>query len=201
MNKEIIEKVLRCRASIDRHRNWLADKFAESEAAIALAISKLPEKDRDSEARIAEIAMAEKIPDHDRAVDVERMLVQLQAEGFAGIDEYAKWDNEKCLEAYLEYAPIEGKCDRCEGYKGVPPCQAKWGDKVCPEHTLESAKKYVFSATFRSSNKEKREAFSSTLAREAVTLCPEGHGFHGVKDRKGTDKELFPFDLHWQVFE
>ena len=181
MDQKTIDKVLRCRAIIDRHRDWLRDKFDKLQAD-----------------------MVAEIPDHDRFVSVTRMLAELKAEGFGDVGDYANWDNQQCLAAYIEYAPIDGKCDHCEGWKGMPPCQAKWGEKACAVTlaypTLEWVKRYAFYSTFRAPDRATRDALSaSTLAREAVTLCPPGHGFHAVADRKTNDADLFPFDLRWEA--
>ena len=205
MDQKTIDKVLRCRAIIDRHRDWLREKFDKLEADVAAETAKLESKDKGDERKIAAIAEAVKIPDHDRFVDVCRMLAELKAEGFEGVGEYADWDNQQCLAAYIEYAPIDGKCDHCAGFKGMPPCQAKWGEKACAVTlaypTLEWVKRYVFYSTFRAPDRATRDALSaSTLAREAaVTLCPPGHGFHAVADRKTNDADLFPFDLRWEA--
>jgi len=205
MDQKTIDKVLRCRAIIDRHRDWLKGKFDQFEADVATETAKLESKDK-GDARIIEaIKSAVKIPDHDRLVDVERLLAELKAEGFGGVDEYADWDNQQCLDAYIEYAPIAGECDHCKGLKGMPPCQAKWGEKACAVTlaypTLEWVKRYAFYSTFRAPDRATRDALSaSTLVREAVTqVCPPGHGFYAVADRKTNDADLFPFDLRWEA--
>jgi len=203
MDQKTIDKVLRCRAIIDRHRDWLREKFDKFEADVAAETAKLESKDKGDERKIAAIAEAVKIPDHDRFVDVCRMLAELKAEGFEGVGEYADWDNQQCLAAYIEYAPIDGKCDHCAGFKGTPPCQQKWGEKSCAVTmnypTLEWVKRYVFLSAYRSTDKAIRDILPVSIglpsaARDVVTICPPGHGFYVVER-----KDAFPFDLRWEA--
>lgn len=203
MDQKTIDKVLRCRAIIDRHRDWLREKFDKLEADVAAETAKLESKDKGDERKIAAIAEAVKIPDHDRFVDVCRMLAELKAEGFEGVGEYADWDNQQCLDAYIEYAPIAGECDHCKGLKGTPPCQQKWGEKSCAVTmnypTLEWVKRYVFLSAYRSTDKAIRDILPVSIglpsaARDVVTICPPGHGFYVVER-----KDAFPFDLRWEA--
>jgi len=46
MDQKTIDKVLRCRAIIDRHRDWLKGKFDQFEADVATETAKLESKDK-----------------------------------------------------------------------------------------------------------------------------------------------------------
>jgi hypothetical protein len=46
-------------------------------------------------------------------------------------DEIAKFNDDMCLQLLREYRTIEGKCDFCNGYKGIPPCVSYFKEKSC----------------------------------------------------------------------
>lgn len=198
MDQKTIDKVLRCRAIIDRHKSWLADQVLASEAAIAEAVDKLPAKDKENASKLAEIAKAAKIPDHDQAVAVERMLAELKSEGFSDVGQYADWDRQRCFELFQEYVTIDGACDGCAGLRGTPPCISLWGEKACyhqsnPRMTKEQVLGVAFAAWRNKTITERGGEIPTNKGG-----CPAGHGFH-VSERTKTNKSSAPFSTRWKV--
>jgi hypothetical protein len=50
---------------------------------------------------------------------------------FKGPEEVAVFNEDMCLQILRQYRTIEGECDGCKGYDGVPPCKLHFGDKSC----------------------------------------------------------------------
>jgi hypothetical protein len=95
--------------------------------------------------------------------------------------------------AYLECRPLQGKCDKCEGYKGTPPCLEKWGNKSCySTNTLDvdATKELLSGDNFV-------KGLQKTVKGITKGFCPEGHGFYTDESQC---KEL-PFDINWSVFK
>lgn len=189
MKQEIIDKILRCRAIIDKHRTWYKTEFVEAEADIVSAVAALSVK---SEQNIKYVKEALKVPEEDRTVSVNEMNSILQAEGFSDIAIYQKWDREMCFEAYVEIAAPLGECDMCKGYEGTPPCFAKFGEKSCfakqEQLTQEDLLKIAFT------NFMKRGDGTKGMPSVTDGGCPEGHGYY-----KGERKGDFPFPMFWRA--
>ena len=112
MTKAEIDKLLICREAIDIHRF----------------------RDR-SKDRIDGV-------DTGHTESTVKMLNVLSDNGFPDFLDYLKWDEEKCYEHYKETIVIEGACDGCVGYDGVPPCRLLMMGKIQNAENCVDAKKY-----------------------------------------------------------
>jgi hypothetical protein len=109
----------------------------------------------------------------------------LNNNGFKTLDEFNKYNEERCFEEYEKKRPIKGECDKCIGYEGKPPCLEKYGEKSCyiKMSTLEEIQKLAFNFYVTNSDYIKVNKYG----------CPEGHGFY-----LGEVQDL-DFDVCWKL--
>ena len=135
--------------------------------------------------------------------------------GFESIDEFQKFNEQMCLEVIAKYRTIIGNCDKCEGYKGTPPCVVLFGKNACfntgtsVDIKMNSYKMLLDGAragiTITSDNIKAGEysspsAFGKQLIHRIKDgkiqfICPERHGYSHSCEVLATD---FPFELAWK---
>jgi len=133
-----------------------------------------------------------------------QLLADIQKLGFTDIQSFYDFNRRLCWEEYDKKCTLEGECDLCTGYRGVPTCQKVHGDASCAvigkPASKEDFKRGLFHAmkygslstgntklTFSMAKYRKLKADGKTVQ----TFCPAGHGIHGGK------LEPFDFDVFW----
>jgi hypothetical protein len=124
---------------------------------------------------------------------VENYIITLKANGFSSVQNFENFNRFMNMCAYLECRPLQGKCDKCSGYKETPPCLEKWGDNSCysvGQVNVDDNKTLVAADTFV-------KGLQTTKNKITKVFCPEGHGFY---NDEALCKPL-PFDITWSVFK
>ena len=135
-----------------------------------------------------------------------KLLFDIQALGFEDLQDFYKFNSQLCLEEYYKKCSIEGSCDLCEGYKGVPPCKTFYGDLSCSARGVPATKENFRRDTFAAIRRG--HLIGEGGAKRPVTIaafkklrdtgktiqlfCPPGHGFYGGK------MTPLDFDVFWR---
>jgi hypothetical protein len=115
----------------------------------------------------------------------EKLMKVLLDNGFAGIAEFSKFNDQKNYEAFKECRPIKGSCDLCTGLGSDPPCLIYYKEKACIHAATPILDEKIYQISWA--------RFKGKIPYEA---CPAGHGFQPDTDNY-TDP---PFDVKWKVF-
>jgi hypothetical protein len=136
-------------------------------------------------------------------------------------DEIANFNDKMLFQFIEEYIPLVGKCDKCDGYKGTPPCKELYRDKSCfaadiPEGVVKKKSVLDFFDAIRAGMKpafsddrayhktEYTELADAPVDAPALTkegyrilygVCPPGHGRYNIIKLRSYDG--LPFDIYW----
>jgi hypothetical protein len=135
-----------------------------------------------------------------------KLLSDIQALGFEDLSDFYKFNSQLCREEYDKKCTIEGECDLCAGYKGVPPCKKFYGALSCSTRGVPATKENIRRDMFHAINRgyllgeggAKRPLTMDTFRRLRDTgkplqaFCPPGHGFYGGR------MEPLDFDVFWR---
>jgi hypothetical protein len=133
-----------------------------------------------------------------------KLLSDIQALGFEDIQDFYNFNRQLCRAEYDKKCTIEGECDLCAGYKGVPPCLEFYGALSCSAKGVPATKEDMIRGSFHVMKRgtldtgRAKRSFSIEMYRELKaegkpiqTFCPPDHGFHVGK------MEPLDFNIFW----
>lgn len=206
MDKADLDKMIICRAVIDKYRAFNkarvealvsskslseAKDYIENKIGATTITAETVEKSKDS---IKSLLEDERTKYTLEIYTVLRDQGFVDSDGNGSVRDFAEWYEEKILELYKESIPIHGTCDLC-GEKELidQPCVKMYKTKdVCV-----ATAKDVTDGIYKNGLLLRRMGLTVSDTSERRGLCPKGHGFWADSSEYKKIPDGISFD--WKV--
>ena len=197
-----IDRLLLCRAVIDKHRAFNtaraeslvtaksvygAKALIEAKIGVATTIS--------ADSAVKPVADIKNVLEPERTKYTLEMYEILRQQGFETFQAFTDFNAILNFEAFKESCPVIGECDFC-GEKGIAKqnCVLLYGITNCAINAKElNSIEGVYKESFKRLNEGVLEEIDGVIC--TVSVCPKGHGFYNdVKNFKTP-----PFDILWRT--
>ena len=178
MEQKDIDRLLICRAAIDKHRAFNASRVATIEASLSTAK-----------------AVVKESLEPDRTASTLEMNEVVKGQGFGSVSEFGVWNEAMNFEAFKECYPVAGSCDWCGEKEFLKQnCAVLFGlVGSCGEKKPSIVTDQVAKSSYWRYIKGETEIKDGVLC--SISYCPAGHGYYNdVKNFKTP-----PFDVFWRV--
>jgi hypothetical protein len=199
MEQKDIDRLLICRAAVDKHREFNKARVEAVTTCKSVTEAKTLIKSKTGVAMTISADTALKSPDAIKStLEAERTKMTLamydviKGQGFESYGAFSEWYKKTIFDLYKECRPIRGSCDLCGEKEFIDqPCVKALG--LCIAQSME-VNDNVYADAFK---QECSGTIDKTDPKIYYGRCPKGHGFYSVV---AEHKELpVGIDFQWRA--